>query len=124
MTAIPTQTLPVSSFHNTSPKKRPSPKNRKKSDIYSTQKAECQAALDYDSHVIQDHEEPDFENCNTDNGESVMNIVNQLYKEFDCNREFMDSATQVTIADIEIIFITLINSPNRNTYISTFRKNY
>lgn len=40
MTAIPTQTLPVSIIHNTSPKKRPSPKNRKKSDIYLTQKAE------------------------------------------------------------------------------------
>jgi len=53
-----------------------------------------------------------------------MNVVNQLYKEVDFNREFMDSATQVTSADIEIPFITLINSPKKlstMTGIPTFQ---
>lgn len=40
MTAIPTQKLPVSSVHNISPKKRPSPKKRKIIDIISEQKAQ------------------------------------------------------------------------------------
>ncbi|KAF0682980.1 THAP-type domain-containing protein, partial [Aphis craccivora] len=87
MTAIPTQKLPLS--------------KRKIIDIISEQKAqECNTSLNFDSPVRQDHDEPEFENYNSDNGDSsVMDIVN--------------SATQVTSADIEIPFVSLIDSPKK-----------
>lgn len=42
-----------------------------------------------------------------------MNVISQLYKEVNSHREFVDSTTQVTSADIEIPFVTLIDSPKK-----------